>query len=177
MKSTLLMAAVLLALAATAQAAPTPPPNYPLPQAYNAYSQPDVTQCQSTGPLERDCTVPAMTAGRYLIVAATSATSTQADATQSLTIKLSAAPCVATRPVAFTGKKGLRLGCVVSLLTDQPIVVAAVFATHDATPNADGPQLIFRRLPWTGVVQASGVTFRGPPAPASAIDTPDAPKE
>jgi hypothetical protein len=63
---------------------------------------------------------------------------------------------------------------VVSLLTDRPIVVTAVFATHDATPNSDGPKLVFRRLPWTGVVQASGVAFRGAPA---APSTTDAPKE
>jgi hypothetical protein len=173
MKSSLLMAAFPLALAATAQAAPAAPPSYPLPQAYSAYTQPDVTQCQSTGPLERDCTVPAMTAGRYLIVAATEATSTQADATQSLTIKLGDAPCVATRPVAFTGKKGVRLGCVVNLLTDRPIVVTAVFATHDATPDSDGPKLVFQRLPWTGIIQASGVSFRGAPA----ASTTAAPKE
>jgi hypothetical protein len=171
MKSTLLMAALPLALAATAQAAPDAPPSYPLPQAYTGYSQPDVTECQSTGPVERACTVPGMTAGRYLIVAATDATATGADATQSLTIKLGDAPCVATRPVAFTGKKGLRLGCVVNLLTDRPIVVTAVFDTHDATPSSDGPKLVFRRLPWTGIVQANGVTFRGAPA------APSTPKE
>jgi hypothetical protein len=170
MKSSLLMAAFPLALAATAQAAPAAPPSYPLPQAYSAYAQPDVTQCQSAGPQERDCTVPAMTAGRYLIVAVTDATSTQADATQSLTIKLDDAPCVASRPVPFTGKKGVRLGCVVNLLTDRPIVVAAVLATHDATPNADGPKLVFQRLPWTGIVQASAVSFRAPSA-----STPEAP--
>jgi hypothetical protein len=168
MKSTLLMAAFPLALAATAQAAPAAPPSYPLPQAYSAYSQPDVTQCQSTGPLERDCTVPAMTAGRYLIVAATEATATQADATQTLTIKLDGAPCVATQPVAFTGTKGVRLGCVVSLLTDRQIVVTAGLTTHDATPSPDGPKLAFRRLPWTGVVQASAVTFRPPAASPTA---------
>jgi hypothetical protein len=168
MKSTLLMAAFPLALAATAQAAPAAPPSYPLPQAYSAYFQPDVTQCQSTGPLERDCTVPAMTAGRYLIVAATEATSTQADATQTLTIKLGDAPCVASRPVAFTGTKGVRLGCVVNLLTDRQIVVTAVFATHDATPNPDGPKLAFQRLPWTGIVQATAVTFRAPAASPTA---------
>jgi hypothetical protein len=171
MKSTLLMAALPLALAQAAQAAPAAAPSYPLPQAYSAYSQPDVTQCRSTGPLERDCTVPAMTAGRYLIVALTEATATQADATQTLTIKLGEAPCVASRPVAFTGKKGVRLGCMVNLLTDRPIVVTAVFATHDATPSADGPKLAFQRLPWTGIVQASGVSFRAAPA-ASPPKTP-----
>lgn len=176
MKSTLLMAALPLALAATTAAAQTAPAaqSFPVPQAYNGYSQPDVTQCQSNGPLERDCTVPAMTAGRYLIVATTDATSTGADATQSLTIKLGDAPCVATRPVAFTGKKGIRLGCVVTFLTDRPIVVAAVLATHDASPSPEWPKLVLRRLPWTGVVQATGVAFRGAPAAAS---TPAAPKE
>jgi len=173
MKPAALMAVLPLALAATASAAPAPAPNYPLPQAYSAYTQPDVTECKSAGPLERDCTVPAMTAGRYLIAAATSATSTQSDATQSLMIKLGDAPCVATKPVAFTGKKGLRLGCVVTLLTDQPIIVSAVFSTHDATPNADGPQLILRRLPWTGIVQAAGVTFRSAPAPTSPVEVPE----
>ena len=173
MKSTLLMAAFPLAMAATALAAPAAPPTYPLPQAYSAYSQPDVTQCQSTGPLERDCTVPAMTAGRYLIVAATEATATQADATQTLTIKLGDAPCVASRPVAFTGKKGLRLGCMVNLLTDRQIVVTAVFTTHDATPTPDGPKLVFQRLPWTGIVQARGMAFGGAPA----ASTTGAPKE
>ncbi|HXQ14409.1 MAG TPA: hypothetical protein VN814_07295 [Caulobacteraceae bacterium] len=173
MKSTLLLAALPLALATTALAAPdAPPPNYPLPQAYNAYSQPDVTDCASTGPLERHCTVPAMTAGRYLILAASSATATQADATQTLAIKLGETPCAATKPAPFTDKKGLRLGCVVSLLTDKPIVVSAVFETHDATPSADGPKLVFQRLPWTGVVESAAVAFRAPAAAAAA-----APKE
>ena len=176
MKSTLLMAALPLALAATAQAAPDAPPSYPLPQAYTGYSQPDVTECQSTGPLERACTVPGMTAGRYLIVAATDATSTGADATQSLTIKLGDAPCVATRPVAFTGKKGLRLGCVVTFLSDQPIVVTETYVVHAATANADGPKLVFRRLPWSGVVQSTAVSIQSA-AQNGAPTAAEAPKE
>src|SRR5579871_1215011 len=172
MKSILLASALMLALAATAQAASAPPPNFPLPQAYGSYSQPDITQCHSSGPLERDCTVPAMTAGRYLIVAATSATATQSDATQAVMIKLDDAPCAATRPAPFTEKKGLRIGCIVSLLTDRPIVVTAVFTTHDANPSPDGPKLVFRRLPWLGVVQAEAVAFRGAPAAAPKTNEP-----
>jgi hypothetical protein len=178
MKSILLTAALPLALAAAAQAAPDAPAapaaaqTFPLPQAYSAYSQPDVTDCHSTGPLERDCTIPAMTAGRYLIIAQTSATATEADATQTVVIKLDGAPCAASRPAPFTEKKGLRIGCIVSLLTDRPMVASAAFETHDATPSPDGPRLVFQRLPWTGVVQAAAVAFRGAPAAAA-----EAPKE
>jgi hypothetical protein len=173
MKSTLLLAALPLALATTALAAPdAPAPSYPLPQAYNAYSQPDVTDCASTGPLERHCTVPAMTAGRYLIMAVSSATATQPDATQTLAIKMGAAPCAQSRPAPFSGKKGLRLGCIVSLLTDKPIVVSAVFETHDGTPSEDGPKLVLQRLPWTGVVESAAVAFRAPAAAAPKSDEP-----
>jgi hypothetical protein len=177
MKSALLLASLSLSLAATAAAGQDaiqtgPATDFPVPHAYSGYSQPDVTDCHSSGPLERDCTVPAMTAGRYLIVGAAGATSTGADATQALSIKLGDAPCVQTKAVAFTGKKGLRMGCVVTLLSDQPIVVTVTYAVHDATANADGPKLAFRRLPWIGVVQSTAVTFANAaaqnPAPAPA---------
>jgi hypothetical protein len=165
MKPTLLVASLSFTMAATAAAGQdaelaAAPIAVPLPHAYSGYSQPDITDCHSSGPLERDCTVPAMTAGRYLIVGAAGATSTGADATQALSIKLGDAPCVQTRPVAFTGKKGLRLGCLVTLLSDQPLVVTVAYEVHDATANADGAKLVFRRLPWNGVVQSAAVAFQ-----------------
>jgi hypothetical protein len=175
MKSTLLLASLSLTLTATTAAAQDAvqtgaPADFPVPHAYSGYAQPDVTDCHSSGPLERDCTVPAMTAGRYLIVGAAGATSTGSDATQALSIKLGDAPCVQTRAVAFSGKKGLRMGCVVTFLSDQPIVVTVTYAVHAATANADGPKLAFRRLPWSGVVQSTAVTFANAaaqnPAPA-----------
>ena len=180
MKSTLFLASLSLTLAATAaaaqDAAPAAPPNFPVPRAYSGYSQPDVTDCHSSGPLERDCTVPAMTAGRYLIVGAAGATSTGSDATQAMQIKLGDAPCVQTKAVAFTGKKGLRLGCVVTFLSDQPIVVTETYVVHAATANADGPKLVFRRLPWSGVVQSTAVSIQSA-AQNGAPTAAEAPKE
>jgi hypothetical protein len=176
MKSTLLLASLSLALTATTAAAQDAvqtgaPADFTVPHAYSGYSQPDVTDCHSSGPLERDCTVPAMTAGRYLIVGAAAATSTGDDATQSLVIKLAGAPCVQTKAVAFTGKKGLRIGCIVNFLSDQPLVVSATYTVHAATANPEGPKLAFRRLAWDGVVQATAVTF------AAAQNAAPAPKQ
>ncbi len=178
MKSILLLASLSLSLAATTATAQDAiqtgaPADFPVPHAYSGYSQPDITECHSSGALERDCTVPAMTAGRYLIVGVAGATSTGDDATQALVIKLGGAPCVQTKAVAFTGKKGLRIGCIVNFLNDQPLVVSATYTVHAATANADGPKLAFRRLRWDGVIQATAVTF----ANAAAQNAAPAPKE
>ena len=182
MKSTLLLASLSLTLVATAAswapaAVAAPAADFPVPHAYSGYSQPAVTDCHSSGPLEQDCTVPAMTAGRYLIAGAAGASSTASDATQALEIKLGDAPCVQTRAVAFTGKKGLRIGCVVTFLNDQPIVVTATYVVHDATANADGPKLVFRRLPWNGVVQSTAVSIQNGAQNAAPNAAAEAPKQ
>jgi hypothetical protein len=173
MRPTLLITALTLTLSAAGALGKTNPttpaaatPVITLPQAYSGYSEPEIAQCQTTGPLMRQCTVPAMTAGRYVIKAAASATSTGANATQSLQIRLAGAPCAATAPAPFTGKQGLLLGCVVSFLTDQPIVVSAVYATQNGTPDPKGPQLVLIRLPWNGIVEATPLKIKPQPAPA-----------
>lgn len=173
MRPTLLITALSLTLTAAGALAKTNPetpaaaaPVITLPQAYSGYSEPEITQCQTSGPLMRECTVPAMTAGRYLIRAAGNATSTGANATQALQIKLGGAPCATTNPAPFTGKQGLAIGCVVSFLTDHPIVVSVVYATQNGTPDAKGPQLVLTRLPWNGVVEATPIKFKAPAAPA-----------
>ena len=90
-------ATLSLALATTAVAAQAPaqsaaPASFALPHAYQGYAQPEITQCVTTGALKRECVVPPMTAGRYVIVADASATSTGAEAVQSLSIRLNGAP-------------------------------------------------------------------------------------
>ena len=109
-----------------------------------------------------------MTAGRYLIMARTSATSTEADATQTVVIKLGGAPCAASGRSPFTEKKGLRMGCIVSLLTDRPIVAHG--GVRDPRRDAE-PRWAKAGVPAAsldGVVQAAAVAFRGPPAAAEA---------
>jgi opacity protein-like surface antigen len=169
MRSALALASLPLALAASAAAAQTPAPapaNFALPRAYAGagYAQPEITQCTTAGALRRDCVVPAMTAGRYLIVAIGGATASGANATQTLSITLNGAPCAATAPAAFTGKEGLRIGCEVSLLTDQPLTVSAVYGVQNGAADPAGPKLVLRRQPWLGVLSASAVVIQAPKA-------------
>ncbi len=169
MQPVLSIAALSLILAATgasAQPESAAPANFTLPRAYDGYAQPEITDCTTTGALKRECVVPAMTAGRYLVVAVGKAASTGADATQALSITLNGAPCIATKPVAFTGDKSLELACEVHFLTDQPVTVAAVYAVESATAESGGPKLVFKRLPWTGIMEAHAVQLR-PAEPAA----------
>lgn len=171
MKPTLTAAALALLAASTPAMqshAAAPTPNFDLPQAYRGYAQPEITDCKSDG-LARVCTVPAMTAGRYLVEALGSATSNGADAVQDLQIKLGGAPCTGlAKPAPFSGAKGLQLGCIVTFLTDQPLEVSAVYALHSATAGAGMPKLVIRRLPWKGVVDARPVNLRATLAPDRA---------
>ena len=172
MRASLIIAALAVAGASTAlakteaQPAAAQPVTNP-PQAYNGYAQPDITQCQTPTPLLRECTVPSMTAGRYLIEAVAGATATAAGATQTLQIRIGGAPCISTAPAAFTGKEGLRVGCEVNFLTDRPITVQAVYAVQNGTADATGPKMGFRRIPWNGVVEARGLVFKAKPKAAA----------
>lgn len=154
------------AAAAQAPARPAAPANFNLPHAYAGYSQPEISQCSSAGPLRASCTVPAMTAGRYVILAQASATSTGANATQTLAILINGQSCAGLKSNAFTGKKSLPpLVCQVTLLTDEPLTINAAFQVANATPDPAGPHLIIRRQPWNGVIDARGGAV--PPRPAA----------
>ncbi|MGH3426513.1 MAG: hypothetical protein ACRDQZ_02885, partial [Mycobacteriales bacterium] len=133
-------------------------------------SQPEITDCTNSGELERTCVVPAMTAGRYVIVAQDGATSTAAGATMTMVILLNGSPCVALKSQPFTGKKGLPAGCQVSVLTDEPMRVTARFAVEHATADAGGPHMVIQRAPWNGLLDVRGgqVAMRQPAAPAAA---------
>jgi len=160
-----------LTLAATsaqaqAQAAPA---SFALPHAYAGYSQPEITQCATAGPLRSSCTAPAMTAGRYVILASASATATGAGATQALSIELGGQACAGVKSNPFTGTKGVPpVFCQVTLLTDTPLTITANFSVENATPDPAGPKLIIRRLPWSGVLEARGGALPPRPAPAAA---------
>ncbi|HEY1560113.1 MAG TPA: hypothetical protein VGF71_04400 [Caulobacteraceae bacterium] len=171
MRHSLLIAVLTLASAnATAKTSPetpaAPAPVIILPHAYSGYSEPEIADCQTPTPLMRQCTVPAMTAGRYLIEVVGDASANGAGATQSLQIRLGGAPCATTNPAPFTGKAGLHVGCEVTFLTDKPIVVSAVYAVQNGAPDPKGPRMAFHRLPWNGIVQAQPIAFKARPAPA-----------
>jgi hypothetical protein len=171
MRFSLLLAALTLsatnALAVTKPEAPAAAaPVITVPQAYSGYSEPEIADCQTPTPLMRQCTVPAMTAGRYLIEVVADATASGPNATQAVQIKLGAAACATTSPAAFKDKAGLHVGCEVTFLTDKPIVVAAIYAVQNGTPDPKGPRMAFHRVPWNGIVQAQPIAFK--PRPATA---------
>ena len=168
MRPSLLLAA--LSLVATGAAAKpekeaAAAPVVTVPHAYAGYSEPEIADCQTPTPLLRQCVVPAMTEGRYLIEVVAAATASGPGATQTLQINLGAAPCVKTNPVTFTAKAGMHLGCSVTFLTDKPIEVSAVYAVQNGTPDPKGPLMVIHRIPWNGIVQAQGVAFKAKPAP------------
>jgi hypothetical protein len=160
-----------LTLVATSAFAQTPaaPANFTLPHAYAGYSQPEITQCATASPLRSSCTAPAMTAGRYVILARASATATGAGATQTLSIELNGQSCASVKSNPFTGTKGVPpVFCQVTFLTDTPLTITADFSVENATPDPAGPHLVIRRAQWSGVIDARGGALAPRPAPAAA---------
>ncbi len=150
----------------TAPLASATPATFTVPRAYAGYSQPDVSGslCRTVSPLRRECTIPALTAGRYMIEAAAAATATSATATQSLEITVGGQACIKTNPAKYTGTANLHLICEITVLTDQPLIAAADYTVQGGTPESGGPQMVLRRLPWTGVLSARGGVVHAAPA-------------
>ncbi|MDO9473744.1 MAG: hypothetical protein Q7J28_11870 [Caulobacter sp.] len=169
----LLLAAAIAALGATAPAAQTPAarpaappavaPAEPLgpPRAFIGYTQPDIgaAACRAVNASQTSCSIPAMTAGRYLIEASGTSTANAAGAVQKLGIIVGSTSCGTAdrRPTPASPwpagvAKTIKLQCEVEILTDRPLVVLAVYADDKATRSATGPTLVVRRLPWDGVL-------------------------
>ena len=173
---TLILAAAIATIGATAPAAQTPtarpaapaapavaPAPAPLgpPRAFVGYTQPDIgaSACRTLSPTQATCTIPAMTAGRYLIEASGTSTAAAVGAVQKLGIVVGATNCgtadrrpTPTNPWPAGTAKTLKLQCEVEVLTDRPLVVYAVYADDKATKATTGPTLVVKRLPWDGVL-------------------------
>lgn len=166
---TLMMAAALSVMGVAAPSAQTPPPAAapapPLgpPRAFQGYSQPDITAayCRVMNPGQTTCTLPGMTAGRYLVKASGTSTAQGVGAAQQLTILVGNRACgPATRKPAATapwttGAKTIRLNCEVLILTDRPLAVSAIYADAKATKAPAGPTLTLERLPWEGALDVT----------------------
>lgn len=146
-----------------APAAPAAAPAAPLgpPRAFVGYTQPDIgaSACRMVNPTQTACTLPAMTAGRYLIEASGTSTANAAGALQKLSIVVGSTGCgtadrrpTATAPWPAGTAKTIRLQCEVEILTDRPLSVVAVYADEKATKAATGPTLVVKRLAWDGVL-------------------------
>jgi hypothetical protein len=144
MRILLIMTAGLSLLGVAAPSAQTPapapdaPPAAPLgpPRAFQGYSQPDITPayCRVVNPGQTTCTLPAMTAGRYLVKASGTSTATGPGASQKLALVVGARSCgIAERkPTAqapwASGPKTIRLNCEIMVLSDRPLPITVVYA-------------------------------------------------
>lgn len=146
---------------AGAPAAAVPAPPLGPPRGFVGYTQPDIgaSACRVVSPTQTTCTIPAMTAGRYLIEASGTSTSTAAGSVQRIAIVIGSTNCgqaerkpTATAPWAVGAAKTLKLQCEVEVLSDRPLAVTAVYADDKATKAATGPTLTVKRLPWDGVL-------------------------
>lgn len=163
----LIMASVLSVMGVAAPSAQTPPatPAAPLgpPRAYQGYSQPEIgaVYCRVMNSGQTTCTLPAMTAGRYLVKATGTSTAQGAGAAQQLSIVVGNRVCgPATRKPTTTapwtaGAKTIRLNCEILVLADRPLAVSAVYADTKATKAPAGPSLTLERLPWEGVLDVA----------------------
>lgn len=141
----------------------TPPAAAPLgpPRGFVGYAQPDIgaSACKMVNPGQTTCTIPAMTAGRYLIEASGTSTANGPNPVQRIAIVVGATNCgqaerkpTAKAPWTPGTAKTLRLQCEVEIISDRPLPVHAVYADDKATKAATGPTLTVRRLPWDGVI-------------------------
>lgn len=173
--------AVILGLALAAPAAPTaaqtqpapkqqprpaqpapPPPVVPLPRALTGYAHPDITaaNCRVETQIKAVCTIPAMTAGRYVITASGTSTATADGAGQAVVLLVGGRPCGRAdrrgtpQSPWRSGAKTLTVACDVMILTDRPIEVVVTYADDKATRDPRGPTLKIDRAPWDGVMSA-----------------------
>jgi hypothetical protein len=164
----IIVAAALAAVAGAAAAQPgrdrdgAPTPSAPLgpPRAFSGYNQPDITPglCRNINPSFTQCTIPAGTAGRYLIHAAGTSSAPRAAAKQQLSILIgdqtNARSCAtATNSNAWpSGARTFRLDCTVTIVTDRPVTIFVRYADENATRDPAGPTLAVQRLPWDGIL-------------------------
>jgi hypothetical protein len=183
MRNLILGAVALLAMAGAAAAqpqgapAPQPPPSPPRVFLAAGYSQPDITPgfCRVVDPGQAQCTIPAMTAGRYLVLATGTSTATAADAAQQIQIAADDQGCTATRgadakqPWAVGAKNTLVAACALTVISDTPVTVVVLYRDMKATKAPAGPQVSIRRVPWVGVFAAQPVQVQvNQPPPAQS---------
>ena len=180
MRTLILAAAAMLAATGVANAqpagGPAPPPAPPRVFLAAGYSQPDITPgfCKNIDASRTQCTLPAMTAGRYLIAVAGTSTATAADAAQQIVILVGdpavdptgVQSCTSTRrpdpnaPWAVGAKRTFTSACVVTVITDTPLPITAIYADSKATKDPKGPLLSVSRRPWGGALEASALNVQ-----------------
>ncbi|MBI1408274.1 MAG: hypothetical protein GC145_19355 [Caulobacter sp.] len=169
MIKTTLLGLSLALMAAGAPSAQTPPARAPAaapapplgpPRAFPGYTQPDITPgaCRVISQTQTMCTIPGMTAGRYVAHATGTSTAQGEGAGQALVIQVGSRVCgrADRRPTAqapwTSGAKTLMVDCEFVVLTDRPLQVIVTYGDAKATRDPRGPTLKIERAPWDGVL-------------------------
>jgi hypothetical protein len=165
-------AALMLVGAGVAHAQTPTAPAPVLPRLFTqaGYYQPQVTaaMCAKVDATQTKCTLPAMTAGRYYAEASDDSTATADGAAQRLVIVAGNDDrvCQVTRgasaqtPWAVGAKQSLKAGCLVTVVSDGPMPITAVYADAKATKNPAGPSLTLRPVPWTGAIEVVAIPVK-----------------
>jgi hypothetical protein len=150
------IATTLLSTQALAQA-PAQPVDTPM-AGMVGYGHPDIgaDACKVVDASRIQCTIPARTAGRYLVEAAGKSTAKGEGAAQQITIGGSGWQCgpAVNKAPWSKGPRTFHLDCIVDVLSDQPVLVVAVYADVNADKDPAGPTLVFRRVGWNGILDA-----------------------
>lgn len=121
------------------------------------YRHPEIpiSTCKLVNAGRRDCVIPAMTAGRYVIKAAGSSMPIGAKPRQQLTIVVDNRNCSqAFDASSWSGStRTIRTMCEITVLSDAPTLISIVYADLQALKTATGPEVTIERLRWSGVMQ------------------------
>jgi hypothetical protein len=174
MRSFALAAAALLASAgaASAQTPQASAPAVVLPHLFiqAGYYQPQISpaMCVAIDAGQTKCTLPAMTAGRYYAEASDDSTATADGAAQRIVIVAGNDDrvCQATRssdpkaPWAVGARQSLKAGCLITVVSDGPMDIRAIYADAKATRDPKGPSLTLRPVPWTGAMDVVAIPLK-----------------
>ena len=148
-------AALAAALVTTPALAQAPASSAPIPGFPN-YGHPAIGagDCRTVSPSEAQCVIPAKTAGRYVIDAMGTSTATASGAAQQIAIGGPNWECAqaVNRAPWSTGSRTFHVQCVVTILSDQPVTVNAIYRDTKATKDPKGPVLTVTPVPWNGIL-------------------------
>jgi hypothetical protein len=122
------------------------------------YGHPDIGPewCRLRNSGRKDCVIPGMTIGRYVIRASGTSMPMGPKARQQLTIIVANRNCAQVKD--FTPWSGaprtLTTECEISVMSDKPVMINVVYADTQALKTASGPVVTIERLPWDGVLAA-----------------------
>jgi hypothetical protein len=159
-----LIALTTAAAPASATAQPAgPAPDVPMP-GMAGYGHPQIggDACKVVNANAAQCTIPAKSAGQYVVIASGTSTAKGAGAAQQLTIGGENWKCGPVTNTAkwSSGPRTFTIACMIQILTDRPLTVVARYDDRDAEKDPKGPTLVVKPAPWNGVLSAAVVAAK-----------------